>query len=155
MSPTHLRSLTFSLAPTPAMVGAARRRIVDALTCWGVAPSNAAMGAMCLISAELIGNAVRHAGTVTQRILVELRVDTRGQVVLGVRDQDERLPYVRHAGLLEDSGRGLPLVSALLTEYQGRLWITRGSRPGKTVWAAFRLPEKYAPTEYSEPAYAA
>ena len=84
-----------------------------------------------LVVSELAGNALRHAGAMTQ---VELAVDSE-TIRVTVGDGDERTPLVRDAGSEAESGRGILLVRALSTA-----WSTDHLRHGgKQVWAELAL----------------
>ena len=85
-----------------------------------------------LVVSELAGNALRHAGAMTQ---VALAVDS-DTLRVTVGDDDERTPLVRHPGSEAESGRGILLVSALSTAWSTDFDLLHG---GKQVWAELAL----------------
>jgi anti-sigma regulatory factor (Ser/Thr protein kinase) len=119
------------LAPQPDAAGQARGLINDICRAWRL-PQLAHPAA--LIITELVGNAVRHAGT---DILVT--VSRRGTGMhLAVNDDDPRLPELadpapqRHGGPADDS-HGLRAVHAAAT-----VWGAMPTDKGKVVWAMVR-----------------
>lgn len=82
-----------------------------------------------LVVTELVANAVRHAGT---EITVKLTLleGIPGGVRAEVSDSSTRPVRPRHAGMLEESGRGLFLVDTLSSR-----WGADATTNGKTVWA--------------------
>jgi anti-sigma regulatory factor (Ser/Thr protein kinase) len=81
-----------------------------------------------LVVTELVANAVRHAGTeITVRLAV--LAGTPGGVRAEVSDCSTRPVRPRHAGALEESGRGLFLVDTLSSR-----WGAEATTEGKTVW---------------------
>jgi anti-sigma regulatory factor (Ser/Thr protein kinase) len=83
------------------------------------------------IVAELVGNAVRHAGTA-----LELRLLRRpGVVRVEVRDRAAAMPRLRVPALLEESHRGLFLVDTFASS-----WGAAPVTGGKVVWAEVATP---------------
>lgn len=89
-----------------------------------------------LVLSELLTNAVRHAGTPSDR-----QVETRygrlpeGGVRIEVHDAGDDCPHLRDVALTDTSGRGLHLVAALT---QGEWGTEPRNGPGKRVWAHVR-----------------
>ena len=82
-----------------------------------------------LIVSELVTNAVRHAST--GRPLVALRLETAGASVrIEVHDDDPRWPEPSAPDVLDESGFGFVLVSALAAK-----WGVNDTAAGKAVWA--------------------
>jgi anti-sigma regulatory factor (Ser/Thr protein kinase) len=82
-----------------------------------------------LLVSELATNALRYG-----RPPLSVRVRIVGEEVeVGVSDADPSVPSVARYRTLEESGRGLGLVSAL-----SAAWGTRTHEPGKTVWFSLR-----------------
>ena len=84
-----------------------------------------------VVIAELMGNALRHAGTeftVTVRIRPEC-------VRLEVFDGDTRPPTLVGLDVDSTSGRGLHIVSAVATDWGWHTADNEAGVPGKTVWA--------------------
>ncbi|MFC7892312.1 ATP-binding protein [Streptomyces sp. NPDC057381] len=87
-----------------------------------------------MLTAELVTNAVLHCRVSYARVGVTLTLDGP-ELVLEVSDPDrDRLPRLHDAGLDEEGGRGLTLVSAL-----SETWGCRQDPYTKCVWARFRF----------------
>jgi len=118
-----MRTASTSLPPDPASARACRRFLVAALDEWGA--DQFATDAVLLLS-ELVTNAVVHAGT---EIQVTITLD--GDVLrVEVRDDDPRLPRVRHFSMLSGTGRGLALVAGTADSWD----VERLPEGGKKVW---------------------
>jgi anti-sigma regulatory factor (Ser/Thr protein kinase) len=118
------------LTPRPGAGRRARELVTEACARWGLPDL---VGSGCLVVTELVGNAVRHAGT---SISVRLH---RGRRYLHfcVRDASARMPVPATAmSLAPDSPRGLLLVAAVSDRWG---WRPDGAG-GKVVWAMLRLP---------------
>jgi anti-sigma regulatory factor (Ser/Thr protein kinase) len=107
----------------PQSVGAARVAVQQSCERWGYGP-------LCddarLIVSELVGNAVRHAGTD-----IDLTLMARGAGLrMEVSDGSTRPIQPRVATPTDEDGRGLALVDALASHHG-----VRRSPGGKTVWA--------------------
>lgn len=83
-----------------------------------------------LIVSELVTNAVR-AGT--EIVVLVLQVKD-GRLRIEVGDDAGGVPTLRRRDPDAGSGRGLPLIEALATD-----WGVEARSAGKTVWAALRL----------------
>jgi hypothetical protein len=103
--------------------------------------------AACLITSELVTNAIKAAGTAEApagarnpdgmslpRIVVRLRVPVP-VLRIEVWDDDPRPPVPVLAGVLDESGRGLMLVAAMASA-----WGHTPSPGGKAVWAEIPIP---------------
>jgi anti-sigma regulatory factor (Ser/Thr protein kinase) len=112
----------------PQSVGAARVAVQQSCERWGYGP-------LCddarLIVSELVGNAVRHAGTDIGLTLLARREGLR----MEVSDGSTRPVQPRVASLTDEDGRGLALVDALASHHG----VQRSTR-GKTVWAELDTP---------------
>jgi PAS domain S-box-containing protein len=82
-----------------------------------------------LLVSELATNAVRYG---RPPLTVRMRM-VGDEVEIGVSDADPSVPVTARYRTLEESGRGLGLVSALSSA-----WGTRTHEPGKTVWFSLR-----------------
>ncbi|MGW0149139.1 SpoIIE family protein phosphatase [Streptomyces sp. NPDC003333] len=111
------------LDPDPTAVSALRRRTRDQLTTWGVDEETAYNTQ--LIASELVTNALRYG-----RPPIELRLIRGRTLTCEVRDADTAAPHLRHAGTVDEGGRGLFIVAQL-----AQAWGTRPAAPGKTIWA--------------------
>jgi anti-sigma regulatory factor (Ser/Thr protein kinase) len=79
----------------------------------------------CLLTSELVANAVVHAGAA-----VELVVDLdRARLAVEVIDASSQAPQPVEAELLATSGRGLAMVAHLADA-----WGVTRVVPGKSVW---------------------
>ena len=87
-----------------------------------------------LLVSELVTNAVRHA---LAPFALVVSADA-GEVELSVEDGDPRQPVTRQAEPLDQTGRGLLLLSALADE-----WGVRPLPVGKSIW--FRLTHEALP----------
>ena len=116
--------------PVHATVVALARQLTRSVSrAW---PDKDACDSVLLVLSELLGNAVKAAvGT-----SVWLRLSwTPRRVRIEVSDDSDAPPVARQAGVTEEGGRGLWLVSQLAVRW--------GSHPvghGKCVWAEVALP---------------
>jgi anti-sigma regulatory factor (Ser/Thr protein kinase) len=112
----------------PRSVRAAREAVQQSCLRWGY-------GHLCddarLIVSELVGNAVRHAGTDIGLTLMARPVGLR----MEVSDGSTRPIQPRIATPTDENGRGLALVHALASHHG-----VRRSTGGKTVWAELDTP---------------
>ncbi|MFE0916696.1 SpoIIE family protein phosphatase [Streptomyces nigra] len=111
------------LAPDPTAVSAVRRRTREQLAAWDVDEETAYNTQ--LIASELVTNALRYG-----RPPIELRLIHGRTLTCEVRDADTAAPHLRHAGTVDEGGRGLFIVAQL-----AQAWGTRLTGPGKTIWA--------------------
>ncbi|MFI6012365.1 SpoIIE family protein phosphatase [Streptomyces sp. NPDC051243] len=114
----------------PVEVGRARAVVREQLHDWGL--PRLAHTAELLVS-ELVTNAVRHS----HGRPVELRLVRGDTLLCEVDDDDHDLPTLLNAGSLDESGRGLRVVSTLARE-----WGTSRTSAGKTVWFELTLPRR-------------
>ena len=112
--------LVVALKPEPAAVGAARRLLVRE----GADPD--LEHTICLLTSEIVTNAVRHAGlSGSDRIVLAARLGAE-HVRVEVRDSGPGFdPDVRH----DASGYGLRMVEMLASR-----WGVDGLDPGCRVW---------------------
>lgn len=117
----HLR-----LAADRRSPAAGRRLVAQHCHAWGM--HSTADRAM-VIASELISNAVLHAETDVDITVTALA----GSLRISVRDRAPQAPrsvVVTDPGQLPEGGRGLPIISALATD-----WGFFAFGDGKTVWA--------------------
>lgn len=120
-------SASTSLPPEPESARACRRFLVATLDDWGA--DRFADDAVLLLS-ELVTNAVLHAGTE-----IEVHVHLAGDVLrVEVRDDNRRMPRVRHFSMLSGTGRGLALVASTASDWDAEP-VADG---GKKVWFELR-----------------
>ncbi|MFE6170755.1 SpoIIE family protein phosphatase [Streptomyces sp. NPDC056464] len=118
------------IALDPAEAGRARAVVREQLHAWGLARLGDTAE---LLVSELVTNAVRHSHSRP----VELRL-VRGDTLLCEVDDDAHdLPNLLHAGPLDETGRGLRVVSTLARE-----WGASRTNAGKTVWFELTLPRR-------------
>ncbi|MDO0933231.1 ATP-binding protein [Streptomyces sp. DG2A-72] len=133
----HVR---FPVSGTSAAAASARQRLAGAIRAWGAFLKPELLETAELVAAELITNAVRHAG--------------KGPISAGARLSDARLlievtdtsPDVPQVGLPsadEEGGRGLFLVAALADRHGFDPMPT-----GKRCWAEFEVSD---PVQTSHP----
>ncbi|MFD7811808.1 SpoIIE family protein phosphatase [Streptomyces sp. NPDC059785] len=118
------------LARDPAEAGRARAAVREQLHVWGLASLSDHAE---LLVGELVANAVRHAHSRQ----VGLRLVRGATLLCEVDDDDHTLPTLLSAGVGDESGRGLRVVSTLARE-----WGTSRTSAGKTVWFELTLPRR-------------
>lgn len=118
---------TWVLDADPAVVGDARRLVLDQLTAWDL--DELAFSTELIVS-ELVTNSIRHAGGNVRLRLI--RADT---LTCEVSDSSNTQPRMRRARSHEEGGRGLYIVAQL-----SHRWGSRYTVGGKTVWSEQALP---------------
>jgi serine/threonine-protein kinase RsbW len=119
-------TLETTLPPVPASARTARQAVCSALEGWPASVVDTAE----LLAGELVGNAVRHAGS-PLTLRVRVGDDT---VQLEVTDAERALPRRFDPAPDDLSGRGLALVDALATDWGAE----PGPGRGKTVWCVIQ-----------------
>jgi hypothetical protein len=112
---------SWALEPLPRAAGQARRLLRRVLDGWGLA--HLSPTAELLVS-ELIGNSIRFASRP-----VGLRLLYTDTLTCEVHDDSHTLPVPRTVHGLNESGRGLAIVSTL-----AQRWGTNRTDTGKIVW---------------------
>ncbi|GAA3203539.1 ATP-binding protein [Actinocorallia longicatena] len=112
----------FRAKPWSGAVEAARLFSARVMRRWSLGQAEERVTA---IIAELVANAVEHAGTD-----VEVRLSRNGEVRIEVADHDPAPPVMRMPDPLEEGGRGMIIVDRYSTQ-----WGTDRAGKGKTVWA--------------------
>jgi anti-sigma regulatory factor (Ser/Thr protein kinase) len=111
----------------------ARRRARALLAAWGLG-EQAALGE--LVVSELVANAVCHG---EMPIWVRLSADDDA-LRMEVHDGGAGRPVRRHAGGVDECGRGLELLDGLIELHGGeRGVISDATGPGKTVYVVLSL----------------
>ncbi|MEV6212898.1 ATP-binding protein [Kitasatospora sp. NPDC051914] len=113
------------------------RRGIDftrlALADWRPGTDPAVADDVMLVVAELLANAVDHAGG---PVTMDLRLDPRaGRLRIDVSDAGLAEPRISPARPLEPHHRGLRIV-----DHISAAWGSSPNAAGKTVWAELRLP---------------
>ncbi|WP_137991017.1 PAS domain-containing protein [Streptomyces vilmorinianum] len=115
--------------PEGQAVGAARRRVGECLTAWGVSVDPYAVK---VVVSELVTNAIRYgAAPITLRLI---RGESR--LTCEVSDAAPTAPHLRHAKAIDEGGRGLHICASLAAN-----WGVRYVEDGKTVWAEIATEE--------------
>jgi len=118
---------TLRAAPKTESVEYARRLAARTMQTWSLLNVEESVTA---IVAELVANAVRHAGTP-----LEMRLIHEDDLIrIEVRDQDRRMPVLRFPQPEDEGGRGLYIVERYSTA-----WGTIPAPDGKVVWAEISL----------------
>ncbi|MDT0342621.1 ATP-binding SpoIIE family protein phosphatase [Streptomyces litchfieldiae] len=125
---------TWGISDDPTAVAHARDLAGRQLSAWGV--PEAAFTTELVVS-ELVTNAIRHAGGPIQLRLIR----EPAALICEVSDQSSTSPHLRRARVLDESGRGLFIVSQLTER-----WGTRHGRIGKTIWAELSPSPALAPS---------
>jgi len=113
----------------PTSAATVRHRIADDLGLEGVPPDS--IDEVTLVASELVGNAVRHAGSPDHAEL-DVSWDLHDDhVLVAVCDGSTTAPAARVVAATEPSGRGLTIVAALADE-----WGVDPIPHGKRVWAS-------------------
>ena len=117
------------VASTPEAVGPARRAVVRQLEAWGL---DDAVDDMQIVASELITNAIRYGANP-----VEIRLSIHGACIrLEVIDGNTSdIPQPRQATDEESTGRGMPLIDALTSD-----WGVDVHDSDKVVWAELAIP---------------
>ena len=127
-------SLLWSLSPNHGAVKIARDLVVATLRDWGMVRYASDVE---LVVSELVTNALRHADTGVDGMrenVIQLSAMRRGaELICAVRDGSDRMPQRREPDFMEETGRGLHLISCF-----SRNWgVVRTAVGGKFVWALF------------------
>ena len=127
------RLTAIALPGIPGSVPAARRHVRDALGSHGL--GEFAQDA-AIITSELVGNAIRHAGgngAATIRVTLTCAENPAAVTIL-VSDSCSHGPVRRETPADDEQGRGLQIVEALSAR-----WGWRCEDGGKTVFAVLTL----------------
>ncbi len=112
---------SWALEPEPRAAGQARRLLRPVLESWGLAHLSPVTE---LLATELIGNSVRFASRP-----IGLRLLYTDTLTCEVHDDSHTLPVPRTVHGLNESGRGLSIISTL-----AQRWGTNRTDTGKIVW---------------------
>jgi anti-sigma regulatory factor (Ser/Thr protein kinase) len=130
---TQERSVGCRLRRDSAQVSQARRLVRGTLAEWGL---DGYIDHTVLISSELVTNALRHGAGIISIRLYRARRGLR----IEVHDHGAGRPVRRHAGIADESGRGLRVIDGLITMYNGQRGCTDDQTgPGKTVYVVLPI----------------
>ncbi|MFH9294246.1 SpoIIE family protein phosphatase [Streptomyces sp. NPDC017520] len=119
---------TWDLAQDPTTPATARGLVHGRLQGWGLDEDT--VEATELIVSELVTNAVRYG---TPPLRLRLLLDST--LTCEVHDGSTASPHLRHAGTVDEGGRGLFIVSRLASH-----WGARHGPDGKVLWTEQDLP---------------
>ncbi|WP_274032148.1 SpoIIE family protein phosphatase [Streptomyces sp. MMBL 11-1] len=120
---------TWDLAQDPTTPGTSRVLVRDRLQGWGLGEDT--VEATELIVSELVTNAVRYGAPP-----LRLRLLLDSTLTCEVHDGSTASPHLRHAGTVDEGGRGLFIVSRLASH-----WGARHGPDGKVLWTEQELPD--------------
>ncbi|MGW1332975.1 SpoIIE family protein phosphatase [Streptomyces rubiginosohelvolus] len=120
---------TWDLADEATTPATARVLVRDRLQGWGLDEDT--VDATELIVSELVTNAVRYG---TPPLRLRLLLDST--LTCEVHDGSTAAPHLRHAGTVDEGGRGLFIVSRLASH-----WGARHGPDGKVLWTEQELPD--------------
>ncbi|MEI7030644.1 SpoIIE family protein phosphatase [Streptomyces pratensis] len=122
------RVATWKLPQEPTTPATARDLARDRLQGWGLDEDT--VDAAELIVSELVTNAVRYGSPP-----LRLRLLLDSTLTCEVHDGSTAAPHLRHAGSVDEGGRGLFIVSRLAAH-----WGARHGPDGKVLWTEQELP---------------
>jgi anti-sigma regulatory factor (Ser/Thr protein kinase) len=142
--PTDTLTGSIRLVATAAAVACAREFVTEKLRRWNVPGS--VVDDACLITSELVTNAVRVTGSLEAEPSLEALVSlpfvgltitvAGGRLLIEVADDSDVPPQIHQQYATAESGRGLFLVTMLAEQWSYCL-VAAG---GKVVWAELVLP---------------
>ncbi|MFJ8154285.1 ATP-binding protein [Streptomyces sp. NPDC094468] len=127
----EVHQVRFPVSGTPAAAASARRQLAGAIRNWDAFLGPELLDTAELVAAELIANAVRHAGN--GPISAGARLSD-ARLLIEVTDTSLDVPQVGLPDADEEGGRGLFLVAALADRH-GFDQVPRGKR----CWAEFKV----------------
>ncbi|MYS46864.1 ATP-binding protein [Streptomyces sp. SID5998] len=127
----EVHQVRFPVSGTPAAAASARRQLSGAIRNWDAFLGPELLDTAELVAAELIANAVRHAGN--GPISAGARL-SHVRLLIEVTDTSPDLPQVGLPDTDEEGGRGMFLVAALADRH-GFDQVPRGKR----CWAEFKV----------------
>lgn len=127
---------SFSMIRDPASVPAARRRVNELTTDWGLRLDEESTLALTTVVSEMVTNALQHSDGPEFTVKVKASPTTR-RILVEVHDNSSALPCTLPATDDAEDGRGMWLIQQLAA--------ASGAQPtkrGKRVWAAIIIPEQ-------------
>ncbi|MGW0882854.1 ATP-binding protein [Streptomyces sp. NPDC002671] len=135
----EVHQVRFPVSGTPAAAASARRQLAGAIRTWDALLGPELLDTAELVAAELIANAVRHAGN--GPISAGARLSD-ARLLIEVTDTSPDVPQVGLPATDEEGGRGLFLVAALADRH-GFDQVPRGKR----CWAEFKVSAPCQPSQ--------
>ncbi|WP_327290130.1 ATP-binding protein [Streptomyces sp. NBC_01198] len=126
----------FSMNSDPASVPAARRRVDELTTGWGLSLDEDSTIALKTVVSEMVTNALQHSGG--REFTIRLRASSAARrIVVEVRDDSAVLPRMLAPTDDAEDGRGMWLIQQLALASGAE-----HTRRGKRVWATIAIPEQ-------------
>jgi two-component sensor histidine kinase len=126
----------FSMNSDPASVPAARRRIDELTTSWGLRMNEDSRIALRTVVSEMVTNALQHGSG--QEFTIRLKVSAAARrILVEVHDGSGALPRLLSPTDDAEDGRGMWLVQQLALASGAER-----TKRGKRVWATIALPEQ-------------
>jgi anti-sigma regulatory factor (Ser/Thr protein kinase) len=123
------------LEPAASTARQVRRLVRETLAQWDLSEHSDLVE---LLATELVSNAIRYASRP-----LEFRLLKTTSLLCEVNDDDHHLPVLRHAGLADEHGRGMHLVSRLSSR-----WGASRTNSGKVVWFELALDDHDSPADH-------
>lgn len=126
----------FSMNSDPASVPAARRRVDELTTGWGLSLDEDSTIALRTVVSEMVTNALQHSGG--REFTIRLRASPAARrILVEVRDDSAVLPRMRRPTDDAEDGRGMWLIQQLALGSGAER-----TRRGKRVWATIAIPKQ-------------
>ncbi|MFJ1581911.1 ATP-binding protein [Streptomyces sp. NPDC088197] len=126
----------FSMNSDPASVPAARRRVDELTTGWGLSLDEDSTIALRTVVSEMVTNALQHSGG--REFTIRLRASPAARrILVEIRDSSAALPRMLPPTDDAEDGRGMWLIQQLA--------LATGAEPtrrGKRVWATIAIPKQ-------------
>ncbi|WP_329177304.1 ATP-binding protein [Streptomyces sp. NBC_01477] len=127
---------SFSMIRDPASVPAARRRVNELTTGWGLRLDEDSSTALTTVVSEMVTNALQHSGGQEFTVKVKASPATR-RILVEVHDDSSALPRTLPATDDAEYGRGMWLINQLAATSGAEL-----TKHGKRVWASVAIPQQ-------------
>jgi anti-sigma regulatory factor (Ser/Thr protein kinase) len=126
----------FSMNSDPASVPAARRRVDELTTGWGLSLDEDSTIALRTVVSEMVTNALQHSGG--REFTIRLRASPAARrIIVEVRDDSAALPRMLPPSDDAEDGRGMWLIQQLALASGAE-----HTRRGKRVWATIAIPKQ-------------
>ncbi|MEW1866453.1 ATP-binding protein [Streptomyces sp. NPDC088194] len=126
----------FSMNSDPASVPAARRRVDELTTGWGLSLDEDSTIALRTVVSEMVTNALQHSGG--REFTIRLRASPAARrIIVEVRDDAAALPLMLPPTDDAEDGRGMWLIQQLALGSGAE-----HTKCGKRVWATIAIPKQ-------------